>query len=109
MLRRDHVRRFLAGPAALVLGLAACGGPQCDADCHFERAKLAVENPDPALLDAAINASGDALARDLLRVRLATIHPHLGARLCADVTTIAAREKCQQVIGRPHLQGVPRE
>lgn len=80
---------------------------QCDADCHFERAQVALDNPDPAALEAAIAAAGDPLEQDLLRVRLAAIRPSQGAKLCEGVTTTGAREKCQQVIGRPHLQGVP--
>ena len=65
-----------------------------------------MSSADPSALDAEINASGDVLSRDLLRVRLAAVNPSLGGRLCAEVTTVAAQEKCQQVIGRPHLQGI---
>lgn len=87
--------------------LGALDDGQCDADCHFERAQVALDSSDPTALDAAIAAAGDPLEQDLLRVRLAAIRPAQGAKLCAGVTTAAAKEKCQQVVGRPHLQGVP--
>lgn len=111
----EAVKRSVVGVGVMVAALFGCDGVglggldygQCDADCHFERAQLALDNPDPAVLAAAIAAAGEPIEQDLLRVRLAAIRPALGPKLCAEVTTPAAREKCQQVVGRPHLQGVP--
>jgi hypothetical protein len=63
-----------------------------------------MESGDPAALEAAITAAGDATAQDLLRVQLAVDSPQQADSLCARVTTEFAKEKCQQVLGRPHLR-----
>ena len=41
---------------------------------------------------------------DLLLLDLAVQEPQFAAKLCQKVKSEQAREKCKQVIGRPHLQ-----
>lgn len=100
---------------ALVLGLACARAPGiagCEPlagnareDCRFEEArKVAAE---PGALDAALRSVDDPLARDLLLVRLAFDTPASSARFCARVTTAVGKQRCQQIIGRPHLRGGP--
>jgi hypothetical protein len=58
-------------------------------------------------METEIATVTDPLEQDVLRLRLATEHPSLAASMCPAMTTAVGKEKCQQVIGRPHLQGVP--
>lgn len=99
---------------ALALALAlALGGCDCDhrptarmrSDCHFERARAALQARDLEAARAVLGDVADPVERDLLRVRLATDDPRHGADLCREVTTDAARDSCRQVLGRPHLTG----
>ncbi len=82
--------------------LFACPAP---AD-GFTRALTALEAGDHAAVKAEIHALDDPLARDMLRLRLAEAVPSAGGRLCPEMTTTYGKEKCSQVVGRPHLQGV---
>ena len=41
--------------------------------------------------------------RDLLLLSLSVQHPRYSGPLCARIQTDGAKEKCQQVLGRPHL------
>ena len=43
-------------------------------------------------------------SRDLLRLRLAVRDPVRAAGLCHDAETPPAQQRCQQVLGRPHLR-----
>jgi len=45
----------------------------------------------------------DQGTRDLLLLRLAVQQPRYSPQLCQRVETENAKEKCKQVIGRPHL------
>ncbi len=85
--------------------LLAC---TCDADCRFERALAALAAGNEAGMHEEIAKITDPLEQDLVRLRVATADPAGAATLCNDVTTDFARQKCQQVLGRPHLQGTPR-
>ena len=87
-----------------MIWLLAC---TCDADCRFDRALAALGRGDEAAMRAEIDTLSDPVQRDLLRLRVATTEPARAGQLCAEVTTDFAREKCQQVLGRPHLQGAP--
>ncbi len=87
-----------------MIWLLAC---TCDADCRFEKALAALHAGDRAGMRAEIEAVSDPLQRDLLRLRVATAEPAKAGVLCTEVTTDFAREKCQQVLGRPHLHGTP--
>ncbi len=75
-------------------------------DGPFERASAAMAKGDMAAVDAEIAALGDPLSQDMLRVRLAAVEPQKGAHFCAAVTTEYGKAKCQQVLGRPHLQSI---
>lgn len=55
---------------------------------------------DQQLKDDAL----DSATQDLLLLDLAVQDPKFASTLCQKVTTKPAKEKCLQVIGRPHLQ-----
>jgi hypothetical protein len=85
-------------------GLAACG-PSAEA-LHAD-ALVALHAGDNAAVEAIIARAGDPIAQDLLRLELAVDAPSQAGALCAKVTQDFAKAKCQQVLGRPHLQGAP--
>ena len=62
--------------------------------------KLAAE---PALLETTL-AKHPVDTQDLLLLTLAIRNPSEAGKFCKKVSTESAKEKCQQVIGRPHLQ-----
>lgn len=86
---------------ALILALA------CPRESAFDTALAAVRGGDRAGTEAIVAAEGDPIARDMLRVGLATEEPVRGAWLCDAVTTPLAKVKCTNVRGRPHLGGAP--
>lgn len=103
--------------AAAPLLLLACAParfeecPQLRDATAVEECRFAFASPlvaDPPALSAALATVPEAQSRDLLLLRLAIAHPTRAPALCAQVETPSAREKCQQVIGRPHLQSGPR-
>lgn len=61
-----------------------------------------------AALEAALTSIDDPRSRDLLLLRLAIASPASAGYLCTKVQTDGARERCQQVLGRPHLGSVPK-
>lgn len=61
-----------------------------------------------AALEAALTSIDDPRSRDLLLLRLAIASPASAGYLCTKVQTDGARERCQQVLGRPHLGTVPK-
>lgn len=77
------------------------------AECHYEVARAAMANREEAAARAAIEAIPGDEARDMARLRLATDFPRRAGELCRETTTPLAREKCTQVLGRPHLHGKP--
>ncbi len=86
-------------------GMAGCATLEGTAreDCRFEEAKRL--SADPAALQAGLQAVDDPLARDLILVRLAFDKPGSSSTYCALVTTPVGKQRCQQIIGRPHLRG----
>mgnify|MGYP006103957161 CR=1 FL=1 len=46
----------------------------------------------------------DSATQDLLLLDLAVQEPKFASELCKKVKTRSAKDKCLQVIGRPHLQ-----
>lgn len=87
--------------------------PDCDRldgmareDCRFGFARALVADP-PALQEALLGID-DPVARDLLLLRLAVDDPARAGQLCQQVQTDGAIQKCRQVLGRPHLQSLPR-
>lgn len=99
--------------APLILWLLACGAAEGDCAtregrdrdaCWYEAARTAAPEALPAVLDGI----DDPVARDLVLLRLAVDHPERANALCAQTKTPTGREKCDKVIGRPHLSGGPR-
>lgn len=74
-------------------------------ECRFLQAQRL--SADPAALAAALATLSDATGRDLLLVRLAMDAPDKSDALCGQVTTPAGKQRCQQILGRPHLRGRP--
>ena len=70
-------------------------------DCRFEMVQPLVGDEDA--LDSALGIIDDPGSRDLLLLRLAIADPQRAGRLCRRVETAGARERCRQVLGRPHL------
>ena len=73
-------------------------------ECRFEQVKTALVAKDTESYNTALEAL-DPLTRDLARVRLAVLYPKEATRLCGEVREPVALQKCQQILGRPHLQG----
>ena len=57
----------------------------------------------PAVLKARL-ATEPVDTQDLLLLTLAIRNPSSAGQFCKQVHTESAKEKCRQVIGRPHLQ-----
>lgn len=72
-------------------------------ECRYQAAKAAVG--DDAALRAALDRIGDPNARDLVVLRLAVDTPERAPALCALTRTPVGRDKCDKVLGRPHLGG----
>lgn len=89
-----------------VAACAALAGATEREECRYRLVEPLLA--DPAALQAALKDIAEPESRDLLLLRLATRHPDKASLLCRQVTTAAAREKCQQVLGRPHLSTRPR-
>ena len=100
--------------AALFLILVGCQAePQTLADCDGlstptarEECRFAMVAPlaeDRKALDEALSQITDPHSRDLIRYRLAFQDPQKHSGLCREVEEAALHEKCQQIIGRPHL------
>lgn len=82
---------------------AALASLACETATPFERALKALEAGDRATVEALVAAEPDPVARDILRLSLATEQPVKGAFLCGAVTTPDGREKCMKMLGRPHM------
>ena len=70
-------------------------------DCRFEAAAALAH--DEAALDAALDDIEDDGLHDLLVLRLVARAPAQAEGLCLRVRTPVAKEKCDHVMGRPHL------
>ena len=99
---------------ALFLSVLGCQSPpevlaDCDAlsvptereNCRFEMIQPLMDDSDALM--AALDQITDPASRDLLLLRLATSNPKLNSTLCRQAATTGAQERCQQVLGRPHL------
>jgi hypothetical protein len=115
------VRPAVVLPLIAALGAGAPGcrtAPDTLAGCaalpdaaEADACSLALALPlvdDPPALRAAVATLPGPAERDLLLLRLAVHRPTRAGEICALVTTAGAREKCQQVLGRPHLGSAPR-
>ena len=57
--------------------------------------------------DERLQTVDDLVSKDLLLLQLAVQQPRHSTELCKRVQSSGAKEKCKQVIGRPHLT-IPR-
>ena len=73
--------------------------------CRYTMLKPTVAGSriDGDTLDQGLVEISDETSRDLVLLRLAIAAPRHAAELCRRVHTAGAEEKCQQVLGRPHL------
>jgi hypothetical protein len=103
--------------AAVILLVVACHGEGVDAcgklgdpiareECRYDAVRTVAT--DDAALDAALAGIEDAGSRDLVLYRLARDLPERAHALCGRTTTPAMRDKCDKVLGRPHLSGPPK-
>ena len=102
----------------MLLWLAACvGAPESLADCDAMRdanertqcrASLLTGQPVDAL-QAALAGIEDPDEHDLLLVELAVADTTLGPALCPGTRSPYGARQCEQVLGRPHLAGSPKE
>jgi hypothetical protein len=112
--------RLLLLPS-LLAAVVSCEHPKVDAgdctkahdavareNCLFEAASAAWKRGVPAFRKS-VKAIPSPESRDLVRLRIAIDDPAGAAQLCAEVETEPAREKCRQVLGRPHLRTRPKE
>lgn len=76
-------------------------------ECRFTEAKKLAAAGGLAVLEQALATVEDPLARDLLVVRLVVDDPSRADALCKLVTAEAGLQRCQQILGRPHLRGGP--
>jgi hypothetical protein len=93
-----------AGAPDTVAGCAALADAAAQEDCRYRLVGPLVG--DTTKLSAAlaeVRASASPQSHDLLLLRLAIDAPAQAGALCQQVQTEGAREKCQQVLGRPHL------
>lgn len=113
---------FMQSSRTLLLSLApllfACQGGQpgdCAAlkdpvkheNCLFERATLE-RGKGPDALELFLKSVPEATSRDLIRLRLAIADPAQAGPLCDRAETPPVKEKCRQVLGRPHLRSRPK-
>jgi len=75
-------------------------------ECRYQLTLPLLE--DAGALEAALHSIDDPGSHDLLLLRLSIAAPRRASRLCQQVRTDAAAEKCRQVLGRPHLSTTPR-
>ncbi len=92
------------GPPRDMAGCASLGPTERE-DCRLRFALELIDRPEE--LRAAIAAIPEPESRDLLLLRLAVAEPTRAGAFCADAASEAAREKCRQVLGRPHLSTTP--
>ena len=94
----------------ILWALLACADPcwysLSRGECEFSQVKAAWERKDQAATETALQAIDDPLERELALVRLAILSPAEAPGLCKRVKLEVPRQKCQQILGRPHLQDV---
>ena len=54
--------------------------------------------------DKQLMGVGDPRQRDLVLLQLAVENPRFSSQLCKRSQSQGAKEKCRQVLGRPHLR-----
>ena len=96
--------------ALLMACFSSGGGGDCSSiedgvqreECFFQEAVQL--SGDRSSLENYIFLIEDASSQDLLRIRLAVRDPDRHQWLCDGVSTQNARDRCRQVVGRPHLR-----
>lgn len=73
-------------------------------DCYLGMLHTVFEQGDDQAFLQGLAQVDDPVSRDLVRLRLAVESPDRAGWLCEGVETDNARDKCQQVLGRPHLR-----
>ena len=87
-----------------VEGCAALSAATDRENCRLELLEPVFAGGDEAAFDKAVAALEDPSSRDLVRLRIAIRDPARAHKLCLQVETDGAKEKCRQVLGRPHLR-----
>ena len=108
-LLRGLLAALVAGCNSAPASLADCvqvSDPAAREECHYTFILPLLD--DPPSLDAALASLDDPASRDLLLLRLAIADPKRAAALCKRVASEGAKERCRQVLGRPHLQSTRR-
>lgn len=82
---------------------ATLGNQQERENCRLEMLIPIFEGGNAEAFAKGLAQLKDPNARDLVRLRLAVQQPDRAGHLCGQVETQGAREKCRQVLGRPHL------
>jgi hypothetical protein len=72
-------------------------------DCRLQYLEPLFVAGDLDGFEEGVRALESPISRDLVRLRLAVRAPDRAGALCAQVETEGARDKCRQVLGRPHL------
>ena len=79
-------------------------------ECAYQEIKAAFEasltTQQTTPFEQALTQITDPTTHDLTLVRLAVAYPAQAGSLCSRVTIELAKEKCKQILGRPHLQDV---
>ena len=75
----------------------------CQSVAKWDDATLERLAQEPKLLEETLSKE-PLESQDLLLLTLAIRNPTKAGQFCKQVRSEAAKEKCQQVIGRPHLQ-----
>ena len=75
-------------------------------ECVYAKALMQVD--DPQAMNAEISTLSEPTDQDMIFYRLAFNHPERAQEFCSQTQTRAFVEKCQQVLGRPHLGTKPR-
>ena len=60
---------------------------------------------DPVAMEKMLQTESDPIQKDILLLQLAVRSPKHAQQLCKKIQTDNAKEKCRQIIGRPHLGG----
>lgn len=92
-----------AGEPATLDDCASLGDEAARENCRLDRLRPLWQSGDRAAFDAGLAALSDPASRDLVRLRIAIDDP-AGAALCEEVETAQGREKCDRILGRPHLR-----
>lgn len=57
----------------------------------------------PKAFEAELQKISDPVEKDIVLLQLAVQQPKYARMLCKNIQTDNAKEKCKQIIGRPHL------